>query len=52
MLRDDIIEYSLNTHHSEEVGKAFRKKIVKVTVLLTLITALEVFVGVIWGRSF
>ncbi|MBU2060673.1 MAG: cytochrome C oxidase subunit IV family protein [Bacteroidetes bacterium] len=51
MLRDDIIEYSLDTHHSEEAGKAIRKKIVRVTLLLTLITAVEVFVGILWGRS-
>ena len=29
MLRDDIIEYSLDTHHSEEQGKVIRKKIYK-----------------------
>ena len=27
MLRDDLIEYSLNSHHSEEAGKKIRKKI-------------------------
>ena len=27
MERDDLIEYSLNAHHSEEKGKEIRKKI-------------------------
>ena len=45
MERDDIIEYSLDIHHSEEHGKALRKKIWKVTALLTAITALEVILG-------
>lgn len=45
MERDDIIEYSLDIHHSEEHGKAIRTKIWKVTALLTAITALEVVLG-------
>ncbi|MCH2223230.1 MAG: cytochrome C oxidase subunit IV family protein [Crocinitomicaceae bacterium] len=45
MLRDDIIEYSLDAHHSEEAGKGLRKKIWKITLYLTLITAFEVIVG-------
>ncbi|MEY3237327.1 MAG: hypothetical protein RI883_1428 [Bacteroidota bacterium] len=45
MERDDIIEYSLDVHHSEEHGKTLRKKIWKVTALLTAITALEVVLG-------
>ena len=45
MERDDLIEYSLNTHHSEEEGKVLRKKIWKVTLLLTIITAVEVALG-------
>ena len=45
MERDDIIEYSLDAHHSEEAGKKIRKKIWKVTLFLTLITAFEVAVG-------
>lgn len=48
MLRDDIIEYSLDAHHSEEEGKAIRKKIVFVTVVLSVVTALEVLLGVWW----
>lgn len=45
MLRDDLIEYSLKTHHSEEKGKLIRKKIVFVTILLTAITLVEVLLG-------
>ena len=45
MERDDLIEYSLDTHHSEEHGKALRTKIWKVTLLLTIITAVEVALG-------
>ena len=45
MERDDIIEYSLDTHHSEEVGAQARKTIWKVTGLLTLITIVEVALG-------
>jgi cytochrome c oxidase subunit 4 len=45
MERDDVIEYSLDTHHSEEHGKLIRKKIWKVTALLTFITAVEVLLG-------
>lgn len=45
MERDDIIEYSLDTHHSEEEGKTLRKKIWKVTAILTAITVLEVILG-------
>ena len=48
MERDDIIEYSLDAHHSEEAGKKIRRKIVFVTLLLTAITAIEVFVGAYW----
>ena len=45
MERDDIIEYSLDAHHSEEAGKKIRKTIWKVTALLTVITAVEVALG-------
>lgn len=45
MERDDIIEYSLHTHHSEEDGKKIRRKIWLVTAILTAITAFEVGVG-------
>jgi len=45
MLRDDIVEYSLDAHHSEEEGVKLRKKIWKVTALLTAITVVEVLLG-------
>ena len=45
MLRDDVIEYSLDAHHSEEAGKKIRKKIWMVTAILTAITIFEVAVG-------
>jgi cytochrome c oxidase subunit 4 len=45
MLRDDVIEYSLDAHHSEEKGKKIRKKIWQVTAILTAITIFEVAVG-------
>lgn len=51
MERDDIIEYSLHTHHSEEEGKKIRKKIMVVTAILTVITVIEVVVGMYFGRS-
>lgn len=46
MLRDDIIEYSLDAHHSEEEGKKKRKEIWKVTAILSLITIIEVLIGI------
>lgn len=52
MERDDVIEYSLDAHHSEEEGKKIRKKIVFVTVLLTAITVFEVTLGVFWRNFF
>ena len=54
MERDDLIvndSYALNAPHSEEEGVKIRKKIVFVTVLLTLITAVEVAMGIIFKRS-
>jgi cytochrome c oxidase subunit IV len=47
MERDDVIEYSLDTHHNEEAGKAIRKKIWQVTALLTIITIVEVVLGAV-----
>ncbi|MCW5900176.1 MAG: cytochrome C oxidase subunit IV family protein [Flavobacteriales bacterium] len=52
MERDDIIEYSLDAHHSEEAGRAIRKKIYFVTILLTLITCVEVGLGIVWKSWF
>jgi len=51
MERDDIIEYSLDAHHSEEEGKKIRKKIFMVTAILSIITAVEVAMGIIWGKA-
>jgi cytochrome c oxidase subunit IV len=51
MERDDIIEYSLDAHHSEEHGKVVRKKIYFVTILLSVITAVEVFLGAMVGQD-
>lgn len=49
MERDDLIvndSYSTAANHSEEAGKKIRKKIVFVTVLLSLITIVEVCLGI------
>lgn len=46
MKRDDIIEYSLGATHSEEEGKKIRKKIWFVTAVLSIVTAIEVLMGV------
>lgn len=54
MERDDLIvndQYSLDAHHSEEEGVKIRKKIVKVTLLLSLFTIIEVGFGVIFPKS-
>lgn len=51
MLRDDIIEYSLDAHHSEEEGKKIRKKIWMVTAILSVITILEVSVGIFFPKA-
>lgn len=51
MERDDVIEYSLHTHHNEEQGKKIRKKIWQVTGILTLITAVEVIAGIYFKQS-
>lgn len=51
MERDDIYEYSLDTHHNEEQGKVLRKKIWKVTFILTLITAVEVAMGIFFKQD-
>lgn len=45
MERDDIYEYSLDTHHSEEEGKKIRRKIWIVTAILTVVTGVEVLLG-------
>jgi len=50
MERDDIIEYSLDAHHSEEKGAKIRKEILKVTLILSVITAVEILAGVFFGK--
>ena len=50
MERDDIIEYSLYSHHSEEEGRKIRRKIWMVTALLTAITAVEIIVAIFFPR--
>lgn len=52
MERDDIIEYSLDAHHSEEEGRAIRRKIWRVTAFLAVVTAVEVFLGASWRSVF
>jgi cytochrome c oxidase subunit IV len=51
MERDDLIEYSLDKHHSEEEGKAIRKKVWFVTILLSVITTVEVAMGIILSNK-
>ena len=54
MERDDLIvndSYALNAHHSEEQGRAIRKKVYLVTIILSAITAVEVGMGVMFKRS-
>ncbi len=51
MLRDDIIEYSLHAHHSEEEGRKVRRKIWMVTAILSAITLVEVIVGVFFPKD-
>lgn len=52
MERDDIIEYSLNVRHSEEEGRVIRKKIYFVTAVLSVVTFIEVMLGVFWMDLF
>ncbi|MCB0793397.1 MAG: cytochrome C oxidase subunit IV family protein [Flavobacteriales bacterium] len=52
MERDDIIEYSLDAHHSEEVGRQIRRKIWQVTLLLAVVTTIEVALGAYWKEWF
>jgi len=48
MERDDIIEYSLDAHHSEEEGRKMRRNIWLVTLLLAVVTTIEVALGAYW----
>ena len=54
MERDDLIvndQYSLDAHHSEEQGVKIRKNIVKVTLILTALTIIEVGMGIFFKRA-
>ena len=51
MERDDIYEYSLDAHHSEEEGKKIRKKILMVTLILSVATIIEVMMGVFLPKT-
>lgn len=47
--RDDLIvndSYSVNAAHDEETGRAVRKRIIQVTIILSVITAVEVAMGI------
>ncbi len=52
MLRDDVIEYSLDAHHSEETGRKIRRKIWMVTLFLAVVTTVEVTLGAYWKEWF
>jgi cytochrome c oxidase subunit 4 len=54
MERDDLIvndSYSINARHSEEEGVKIRKKLYMVTVILTVVTIFEIFMGVYFKRN-
>ncbi len=54
MIRDDLYkdeEYARSANHDEAHGIAIRKKIWKVTAILTLITIAEVGVGIYFPRT-
>jgi len=49
MLRDDLIvndSYATASNHDEEHGRALRKKIYFVTILLSVLTAIEIGMGI------
>jgi len=49
--RDDIYEYSLDNHHGEAEGKKIRALFIKVLLVLSLITIVEVAMGMVWSRD-
>jgi cytochrome c oxidase subunit IV len=54
MERDDLIvndSYSISSNHGEEAGKQIRKKIYTVTAILTVITIVEIFMGIVFKRN-
>ena len=50
MVRDDVVEYSLDAHHNEEEGKKIRRKIIIVTIILSVVTIVEVGAGILWPK--
>ena len=48
--RDDIYEYSLDNHHTDEEGKGIRKQFYYVLALLSAVTIIEVAMGMRWSR--
>lgn len=54
MIRDDLYrdeEYALRANHDEAHGKAIRKKIWFVTALLSIITIVEVAIGIMFPKT-
>ncbi len=54
MERDDLIvneSYALKAKHSEEDGKVIRKKLYTVTLILTVLTAIEIMMGIFFKRN-
>lgn len=54
MERDDLIaneSYALNAKHSEEEGKVIRKKLYTVTIILAVLTAIEIMMGIYFKRN-
>lgn len=54
MERDDLIkdhEYAVSAYHDEEHGKKTRKNIWKVTLILSILTIVEVFMGATVARG-
>lgn len=52
MQRDDIYEYSLDTHHDEAHGKKLRKKFYFVLILLSVVTIVEILMGFYMPKGF
>lgn len=51
MERDDIYEYAIDHQHDEAQGKIIRKNIIKVTLILSLLTAIEVAMGIFFKND-
>jgi len=50
-VRDDVYEYSLDNHHGEAEGKKIRGLFMKVLLALSLLTIVEVAMGMAWSRD-